>query len=100
MPAEITYENLDARYFEIMKDVCQGKSFTITVDGRPVAEVRPSLRGDADVDAIKVLEELSSPRFEGAPDEIIRNGWGKSRHNGRSVLRHDVVARAMRVGLA
>jgi antitoxin (DNA-binding transcriptional repressor) of toxin-antitoxin stability system len=65
-----------------MKDVCHGKSFTITVDGRPVAEVRPSLRGGTDVEAIKVLEELSSPRFEGASDEVIRE-WLKEeqRHN-------------------
>jgi hypothetical protein len=33
MPIEITYANLEARFFEIMKRVCQGERFTITRAG-------------------------------------------------------------------
>jgi antitoxin (DNA-binding transcriptional repressor) of toxin-antitoxin stability system len=60
-----------------MKRVCQGESFIITVDGRQVAEVRPSHRGGADAETVKVLEDLCSPRFEGASDEVIREWLGE-----------------------
>ena len=72
MSSEITSVELGARYFEIMKRVCEGESFTITVDGRQMAEIRPSHRGVEDVEAVKVFEELCSSKFEGASDEAIR----------------------------
>ncbi|MGA2831729.1 MAG: hypothetical protein ABSE55_01535 [Terracidiphilus sp.] len=72
MSCEITREELGARYFEIMKRVCQGENFTITVDGRQVAEIQPSHCGVEDVEAVKVFEKLCSSRFEGASDEAIR----------------------------
>ena len=66
MSSQITSEGLEARYFEILKRVCQGESFTITVDGKQVAEINPSHRGVEDA------EELCSSRFEGASDGAIR----------------------------
>ncbi len=77
MPTEISSEELQARFFEIMKRVCQGESFRITVDGRQVAEVRPSHRGGFDAETVKVLDELCSPRFEGASDEAIQEWLGE-----------------------
>lgn len=74
MPAEISSTELESRFFEMLKLVCQGESLTITVDGRRVAELRPSHGGGPDAQAVKVLEELCSPRFEGASDEAIK-GW-------------------------
>jgi antitoxin (DNA-binding transcriptional repressor) of toxin-antitoxin stability system len=70
--SEITSEELGARYFEIMKRVCQGENFTITIDGREMAEIRPSHRGVEDVEAVKVFGELCSSKFEGASDETIQ----------------------------
>jgi antitoxin (DNA-binding transcriptional repressor) of toxin-antitoxin stability system len=72
MSSQITSEGLEARYFEILKRVCQGESFTITVDGKQVAEINPSHRGVEDAEAVKVFEELCSSRFEGASDGAIR----------------------------
>lgn len=77
MSSEITYAELEACYFEFLKRVCQGESFTVTVDGRQVAEIRPSHRGGADEETVKILEELCSPRFEGASDEAIREWLGE-----------------------
>jgi antitoxin (DNA-binding transcriptional repressor) of toxin-antitoxin stability system len=77
MPIEITFAELEAHYFEILKRVCQGESFTVTIDGRPVAEIRPSHRGGADAETLKVFEELCSPRFDGASDEAIREWLGE-----------------------
>jgi|CZKF01.1.fsa_nt_gi antitoxin (DNA-binding transcriptional repressor) of toxin-antitoxin stability system len=77
MPIEITFEDLEAHYFETLKRVCQGESFTVTVDGRQVAEIRPSHCGGADEETVKILEELCSPRFEGASDETIREWLGE-----------------------
>jgi antitoxin (DNA-binding transcriptional repressor) of toxin-antitoxin stability system len=82
MPIEITLTEVEARYFEILKRVCQGESFTVTVDGRRVAEIRPSHRGGADKETVKVLEELCSPRFEGASDETIREWLREERQQG------------------
>jgi prevent-host-death family protein len=77
MFAEITGDELKARFFEIMKRVSQGESFTIAVEGRTVAEIRPSAKHGPDEETTKVLEELCSPRFEGASDEAIRQWLGE-----------------------
>ena len=78
MFAEITGDELKARFFEIMKRVCQGESFTIAVEGRTVAEIRPSAKHGPDEETTKVLEELCSPRFEGPPTKRFGNGSGRA----------------------
>ena len=82
MSTEISVGEMEARYFEILKRVCLGESFTITVDGRQVAEILPSHRGGADAETINVFEELCSPRFDGAPDEAIREWLGEGPRQG------------------
>lgn len=77
MPTEIGLEGLKARYFEIIKHVCQGESFAITIEGKQVAEMRPHAARCGDEETLKVLEELCSPRFEGATDEAIRERLGE-----------------------
>jgi antitoxin (DNA-binding transcriptional repressor) of toxin-antitoxin stability system len=77
MSSKITSAELEARYFEILKRVCQGESFLVNVDGRRVAKIRPSHRGGADAESIIVFEELCSPRFEDASDEAIREWLGE-----------------------
>ena len=77
MSVEITGEELEARFFEILKRVCRGESFTIVVEGRAVAELRPSAKHGPNEEIAKVLEELGSPRFEGSSDETIREWLGE-----------------------
>jgi len=77
MSAEITEDELKAWFFEILKRVCRGGSFTIVEEGRAIAELRPSAKRGPDEEAAKVLEELCSPRFEGASDEAIRKWLGE-----------------------
>jgi antitoxin (DNA-binding transcriptional repressor) of toxin-antitoxin stability system len=77
MSVEITGEDLEARFFEILKQVCRGESYTIVVEGRAVAELRPSAKHGTSERIAKVLEELCSPRFEGASDETIREWLGE-----------------------
>ncbi len=82
MSSEITFTELEARYFEILKRVCQGDSFTVTIDGKQVAEIRPSHHGGADEETVKILEEICSPRFDGASDETIREWLGEGPQQG------------------
>ena len=77
MLTEISLEDLKARYLEIIKRVCQGESFAITMEGKHVAEMRPHAARCGDEETLKVLEELCSPRFEGATDEVIRERLGE-----------------------
>jgi antitoxin (DNA-binding transcriptional repressor) of toxin-antitoxin stability system len=77
MPIEITFTELEAYYFETLKRVCQGESFTITIDGRQVAEIRPHAASCGNEETIKIFEELCSPRFEGASDDAIRDWLGE-----------------------
>ena len=77
MSAEITGDELKTRFFKIMKRVSQGESFTIAVEGRAAAEIRPSAKLGPDEETAKVLEELCSPRFDGASDDAIREWLGE-----------------------
>lgn len=77
MSTEISFADLDSQFFEVMKRVCRGESFVILVDRKQVAELRPHAAGCADEEAAKVLEELSSPRFEGAQDKVVREWLGE-----------------------
>ena len=79
MSVEIAEEELKAKFFEIMARVCRGESFIISVEGKAVAELRPSAKCGLNEEAAKVLEELCSPRFEGASDEAIREWLGEGR---------------------
>jgi len=82
MPSEISLTELEAHYFEILKRVCQGENFTVTIDGRQVAEIPPSHRGGADEETVKILEELCSARFKDASDETIREWLGEGPQQG------------------
>lgn len=77
MSSEITYEEFEAKYFEVLKRVCQGESFTIIVDGRQVGEIRPHPANNGDGETVRIFEELCSPRFAGASDEAIREWLGE-----------------------
>jgi antitoxin (DNA-binding transcriptional repressor) of toxin-antitoxin stability system len=39
----ITDEEAEAHWFEFLDKVQQGQRFTITIDGMPIAEIRPPL---------------------------------------------------------
>jgi len=78
MTTEIAVEELETRYFEIMKQVCQGESFTVAVDGRAVAEIRPRVSAVGKEDMIKVLEELCTGKLAGASDAAIREWLGEA----------------------
>ena len=41
MATEITFEELEANYFDFMRRVCLGESFTIARDGSAVAILHP-----------------------------------------------------------
>lgn len=86
MPIEIASEELEARYFEILKRVCLGESFTITVDGKAVAEIRPHAASCPDEETAKVLEELCSAKFKGATDEAIREWLGEGAGQGAKTV--------------
>ena len=86
MSIEIDIGEMEARYFEILKRVCLGECFTVTVEGREVAEIRPNAAGCGDEETLKVLEELCSPRFQGAPDEAIREWLGEGRQQGTETV--------------
>ncbi len=77
MSTEITEEEIAARFFEIVNRAYKGESFTIVVEGKAVAELRPSAKHVHNEETAKVLEELCSPRFEGASDEAIREWLGE-----------------------
>jgi len=77
VPTNIGAEELEAQYFEILKRVCQGESFTIVAEGRPLAEIRPSAKRGRNKKAAKVFGELASPRFAGASDDAIRKWLGE-----------------------
>jgi antitoxin (DNA-binding transcriptional repressor) of toxin-antitoxin stability system len=82
MYTEISIGEMEAQYFEILKRVCLGESFIITVDGRQVAEIRPHAASCGNEETAKVLEELCSPRFDGATDEAIREWLGEEPPRG------------------
>jgi antitoxin (DNA-binding transcriptional repressor) of toxin-antitoxin stability system len=42
MHTEITKTYVEVHLFEILDLVAKGHSFTITIDGKPVAQIRPS----------------------------------------------------------
>jgi antitoxin (DNA-binding transcriptional repressor) of toxin-antitoxin stability system len=77
MATEITFEELEAHYFDFMRRVCLGESFTITLDGSAVALLRPVPGAGCDEEAARVFEELGSPRFAGASDDTIREWLGE-----------------------
>jgi hypothetical protein len=77
MTAEITGEELEARFFEIMKQVCLGESFTVLPEGKATAILRPIPGAGRNEETAKVLEELSSPRFAGASAEAICEWLGE-----------------------
>jgi antitoxin (DNA-binding transcriptional repressor) of toxin-antitoxin stability system len=77
VPTKISFEELEAQYFEILRRVCQGESFTIVAEGRPLAEIRPSAKRGRDKRAAKAFSELASPRFAGASDDAIREWLGE-----------------------
>src|ERR1035437_7117155 len=83
MSIEIDIGEMEARYFEILKRVCLGECFTVTVEGREVAEIRPNAAGCGDEETLKVLEELCSPRFQGA------------RYLGKSARKRHVLASSL-----
>jgi antitoxin (DNA-binding transcriptional repressor) of toxin-antitoxin stability system len=77
MPTNIGVEELESQYFEILKRVCQGESFTVVADGRALAEIRPSAKRRRSKETIKIFEELSSPRYASASDDEIRELLGE-----------------------
>ena len=77
MATEITFEELEANYFDFMRRVCLGESFTIARDGSAVAILHPIPGAGRNEEAAKVFEELDSPRFAGASDDAIREWLGE-----------------------
>lgn len=77
MSTEITHEELEAHYFDFMRRVCLGESFTILLDGSPAAILRPTQGAKRKKKAAKILGELSTPRFDGASDEAICEWLGE-----------------------
>ena len=77
MPTQIVVGELEEQYFEIVKRVCQGESFTIVVEGRPLPELCPSAKRGCSKETIRIFDELSSPRFASASDDEIRELLGE-----------------------
>ena len=56
MPIEITDKYAEDHFLEILDQIEGGQSFTITIDGKPVAEMRPSANAVAET-----VERLQNP---------------------------------------
>lgn len=73
MSTEIDIDAMEARYFEILRRVCQGEGFTITVDGEAVAEVVPVAKRRSSEEVAAAVEGLlNMPRIEGISGETVR----------------------------
>jgi len=66
MHIEITEEYAEEHFFEILEEVQQGHSFTITTEGRPVAQIGPS--ADAIAEAV---ERLRNPKITGISGDTV-----------------------------
>ena len=77
---EIGAFDAKARLSELLRDVQQGRRYTITVRGKPVAELvpcKPRRDPEAVRRAIQALRDF--PKIEGVPAEEVRRWieWGR-----------------------
>ena len=66
MRIEIMEQYAEEHFFEILEEVQQGQSFTITTDGNPIAQIVPSVETIA-----KAVERLPNPKITGTSGDTI-----------------------------
>ena len=77
---EIGAFDAKTRLSEILRKVDQGERFTITVRGRPVADVVPSQLKGRQRAAEAVRRLLAMPRIEGISPETVKEWIEEGRH--------------------
>ncbi len=73
MSSEISAADLEVEFFEILKRVKQGESFTITLNGEAVAEICPAPKRRSKEEVAAAVEALRNlPQVEGISGETVR----------------------------
>lgn len=73
MPTEIGSFEAKTRFSEILRKVDEGEQFTVTLRGRPVADIVPTRSGPSKAEVARAVENLRNfPKVQGiSGDEVL-----------------------------